>query len=225
MRDPRRGSRSTPVTTSPRPSGPMSSPRCGRLLQGVGATSMRTPPGSRNRRRRGRCWRHSLNELSATSTPAVLVLDDYHLIDSPDIDEGLNLPPGAPTAERPPGDRHTRRPRPSPGWPARAWRAHRGPRGLSPVHGRRGRRLPERSHGPAPHAGGHRALEGRTEGWIVALQLAALSMQGRDDAARVAPQASRATTATSSTIWSRKSCNANPIPSAGSSCEPPSSLG
>jgi LuxR family maltose regulon positive regulatory protein len=26
------------------------------------------------------------------------------------------------------------------------------------------------------------ALEGRTEGWIAALQLAALSMQGRDDA-------------------------------------------
>jgi LuxR family maltose regulon positive regulatory protein len=27
------------------------------------------------------------------------------------------------------------------------------------------------------------ALEGRTEGWIAALQLAALSMQGRDDVA------------------------------------------
>ena len=29
-----------------------------------------------------------LNELSATSTPLVLVLDDYHLIDSPEIHEG-----------------------------------------------------------------------------------------------------------------------------------------
>ena len=53
------------------------------------------------------------------------------------------------------------------------------------------------------------ALEGRTEGWIAGLQLAALSMQGRDDVAGSSP-ASPATTATSSTTWSRRSCSASP---------------
>ena len=52
-------------------------------------------------------------------------------------------------------------------------------------------------------------LEARTEGWIAALQLAALSMQGRDD-----PPAfiagSPATTASSSTTWSRRCSNASP---------------
>ena len=46
-------------------------------------------------------------------------------------------------------------------------------------------------------------LDGRTEGWIAALQLAALSMQGRDDASgssRVSP----ATTASSVPLDDRR---------------------
>jgi len=54
-----------------------------------------------------------------------------------------------------------------------------------------------------------RALEGRTEGWIAALQLAVLSMRGRDESRGSSP-ASRGTIATSSTIWSRSLGDSNP---------------
>jgi LuxR family maltose regulon positive regulatory protein len=68
------------------------------------------------------------------------------------------------------------------------------------------------------------ALEGRTEGWIVALQLAALSMQGRDDVAGfIAGFAG--TTATSSTTWSKRSCSVSPSMSGASCCRPPSWIG
>ena len=68
------------------------------------------------------------------------------------------------------------------------------------------------------------ALEARTEGWIAGLQLAALSMQGREDIAgfiRPSPE----TTATSWTIWSKRSCSASPNLSAASYSRPPFSTG
>ncbi len=52
-----------------------------------------------------------------------------------------------------------------------------------------------------------RALEGRTEGWIAALQLAALSMTGRQDVSGPSSPASPVTTGTSSTTSSRRCCN------------------
>ena len=60
------------------------------------------------------------------------------------------------------------------------------------------------------------ALDGRTEGWIAALQLAALSMQGRDDVERVHRRASPATTATSWTTSARRSSPASRRTSASS---------
>ena len=69
------------------------------------------------------------------------------------------------------------------GPPARARRAGRDPRRRPALHARRGRRVPQRGDGPGLRRDDIAALEARTEGWIAGLQLAALSMQGRDDAA------------------------------------------
>ncbi len=60
------------------------------------------------------------------------------------------------------------------------------------------------------------ALEARTEGWIAAIQLAGLSMQGRDDLSG-SSRASPGTTGTSSTTSWRRSCGASPSMS-GASC-------
>ena len=69
------------------------------------------------------------------------------------------------------------------------------------------------------------ALETRTEGWIAGLQLAALSMQGREDVRRVHQGFRRQTTATSWTIWSKRSCSVSPNVSGASYCRPPFSTG
>ena len=113
----------------------------------------------------------------------MLVLDDYHVIDAPEVQEAMaflldHLPP-----QTAPGDRHPRRPGTAAGPAARAGRARRGARGRPALHARRGRGVPQRVDGPGLTAPDVAALEGRTEGWIAALQLAALSMQGRDDVA------------------------------------------
>ena len=73
-------------------------------------------------------------------------------------------------------------------------------------------------------AGDIAALEDRTEGWIAGLQLAALSMQGREDIAGFI-RASPETTATSWTIWSKRSCSVSPNVSAASCSRPPFSTG
>ena len=122
-----------------------------------------------------------LNELAAAPGEVWLVLDDYHLVDRPDIGRGHDLPARAPPAPRPRRAQHPRRPRPAAGAMAGARRAGRDPRRRPALHPRRGRRVPQRGGGTAPRAERRRALEERTEGWIAALQLAALSMQGRDD--------------------------------------------
>ena len=123
-----------------------------------------------------------LNELSVLPGEVTLVLDDYHLADGPSV--ARDDVPGRPSpAAGASGHQHPRRPSPAAGSAACPRRAHRGPRGRPPVHGRRSDQLPERSNRPAPVAGDVAALEERTEGWVAALQLAALSLRGRDDAA------------------------------------------
>ena len=90
-----------------------------------------------------------------------------------------HLPP-----QRAPRDRHPGRSAAAAGAAARARRAGRGPRRRPAVHRRRGRRpTSTTSMGLRADGADIAALEGRTEGWIAALQLAALSMQGRDDVA------------------------------------------
>ena len=63
------------------------------------------------------------------------------------------------------------------------------------------------------------ALEERTEGWIAALQLAALSMQGRRRRRGLRRRVRRATTATSSTTSSRRCSAANRTRCGRSSCD------
>ena len=67
-------------------------------------------------------------------------------------------------------------------------------------------------------------LEDRTEGWIAALQLAALSMQGREEVGGFIA-ASPEMTGTSSTTWSRRFWGGNPLTSATSWSVPQSWTG
>jgi LuxR family maltose regulon positive regulatory protein len=124
-----------------------------------------------------------LNDLAAISNDVVLVLDDYHVIDSHDVQEGMvflleHLPPRV---------RLVIASRADPALPLARLRA-RGE--LVEIRAADLRFMPDEAAGylngmmgldlTAPDVA---ALESRTEGWIAALQLAALSMQGRDDVA------------------------------------------
>jgi LuxR family maltose regulon positive regulatory protein len=124
-----------------------------------------------------------LNELNAVPTSIVLVLDDYHVIDAQDIQDGMaflldHLPPRMHVVLATRAD---------PGLPLARLRG-RGE--LVEVRAADLRFTPDEAAaylndvmGLALTAPDIAALEGRTEGWIAALQLAALSMQGRDDIA------------------------------------------
>ena len=124
-----------------------------------------------------------LNELSAMSTDVILVLDDYHVIDARDIHDGMvflldHLPPRLHLVIASRAD---------PVLPLGRLRA-RGE--LVEIRIGDLRFTPEEaaaylneSMGLHLTAEDVAALEGRTEGWIAALQLAALSMQARDDVA------------------------------------------
>src|SRR5690349_20134456 len=122
-----------------------------------------------------------LNDLDAISDDVVLVLDDYHVIDARDVQDGMaflleHLPPQihlviASRTDPPlplvrlrgrgePAEIRAPEPRLTPGQAATYLNEERG---------------------PVLTAADVAALEGRTEGWIAALQLAALSMQGRED--------------------------------------------
>jgi LuxR family maltose regulon positive regulatory protein len=123
-----------------------------------------------------------LQDLDRMPTDVLLVLDDYHLVESSEIHEGMAFL----LAHRPPRLHLVIATRADPTMPLAGLRAGgqlleiraadlrftveesarylNGPMGLT---------LTERDLA---------ALDGRTEGWIAALQLAALSMQGRDDA-------------------------------------------
>jgi LuxR family transcriptional regulator, maltose regulon positive regulatory protein len=124
-----------------------------------------------------------INDLSAISNDVVLVLDDYHVIDARDVLDGMvflleHLPPQIHLVIASRAD------------PALPLARLRGRGELVEIRAADLRFTPEEA---AAYLNGVMrlgltvddvtALEGRTEGWIAALQLAALSMQGRDDVA------------------------------------------
>jgi ATP/maltotriose-dependent transcriptional regulator MalT/DNA-binding SARP family transcriptional activator len=124
-----------------------------------------------------------LNDLGAVAGDLVLVLDDYHVVDAGDVQDEMaflldHLPAGLHVVIASRAD---------PALPLARWRV----RGelveiraaeLRFTAGEAAAYLNEMM-GLQLTAGDVAALEGRTEGWIAALQLAALSMQGRDDVA------------------------------------------
>ncbi|MGB3337368.1 MAG: LuxR C-terminal-related transcriptional regulator [Devosia sp.] len=122
-----------------------------------------------------------VNELSALSSQIHLVLDDYHLIDQPDIQSGMAF-----LVEHVPRHVHVViSTRVDPSLPLARLRA-RGD--LVEVRSADLRFTDEEASSyfnDAMHLGLSAkdilALGERTEGWVAALQLAALSMQGRDD--------------------------------------------
>ncbi len=124
-----------------------------------------------------------LNELGAVPGDIVLVLNDYHVVDAPDVHDGMaflleHLPPLLHLVITTRAD---------PALPLARLRA-RGE--LVEIRAADLRFTPDEaaaylneSMGLDLDAPDVAALEGRTEGWIAALQLAALSIQGRDDVA------------------------------------------
>jgi LuxR family maltose regulon positive regulatory protein len=124
-----------------------------------------------------------INDLDVLTNDVVLVLDDYHVIEAPGVHEGMTF-----FLEHLPAQVHVViASRADPPLPLARFRA-RGE--LGEVRISELRFTPEDAAaylngvmGLAVTASDVAALEGRTEGWIAALQLAALSMQGRDDIA------------------------------------------
>jgi LuxR family maltose regulon positive regulatory protein len=124
-----------------------------------------------------------LNDLGAGPGDIVLVLDDYHVIDARDVQDAMaflldHLPPRLHVVIAS---------RTDPALPLARLRA-RGE--LVETRAAELRFTPDEAAAYLNEMMGLRltardvaALEGRTEGWIAALQLAALSMQGRDDVA------------------------------------------
>ena len=124
-----------------------------------------------------------LNDLGATAGDIVLVLDGYHVVDARDVQDGMaflldHLPPQLHVVIAGRAD------------PALPLARLRGRGELVEVRAAELRFTPDEAAGYLNEMMGLQltardmaALEGRTEGWIAALQLAALSMQGRDDVA------------------------------------------
>src|SRR5207248_359019 len=124
-----------------------------------------------------------LNELSAISKDVVLVLDDFHVIDARDIHDGMvflldHLPPRMHLVIASRADP----PLPLARLRARGELVEIRAEDLRFAHAEAATYFHE-SMGLDLTARDVEALEGRTEGWIAALQLAALSMQGRSDVA------------------------------------------
>ena len=124
-----------------------------------------------------------LNDLGAVADDIVLVLDDYHVIDAPVVQDAMaflldHLPPRLHVVIAGRAD---------PALPLARLRA-RGE--LAEIRAAELRFTPDEAAAYLNEMMGLQltardvaALEARTEGWIAALQLAALSMQGRDDVA------------------------------------------
>ena len=124
-----------------------------------------------------------LNDLDAISSDVVLVLDDYHVIEARGVQDGMaflleHLPPQIHLVIASRAD------------PALPLARLRGRGELTEIRSADLRFTPTEAAAYLSEAMGLvltapdvAALEGRTEGWIAALQLAALSMQGRDDLA------------------------------------------
>jgi len=123
-----------------------------------------------------------VNDLARFGGEVVLVLDDYHVIDAPEVHDGMAF-----LLEHVPANVHlVIASRADPTFPLGATRA-RGD--LVEIRAADLSFTPEEAAaylngvmGLTLTAADITALEQRTEGWIAALQLAALSMQGRDDA-------------------------------------------
>jgi LuxR family maltose regulon positive regulatory protein len=122
-----------------------------------------------------------LNDLAGLPEELLLILDDYHLIEAPEVHDGIAFL----LDHRPPQLHVVLATRTDPPLPLARMRA-RGQ--LSQLRAADLRFTVEESAAYLNGPMGLRlrksdlaALDGRTEGWIAALQLAALSMQGRDD--------------------------------------------
>jgi LuxR family maltose regulon positive regulatory protein len=122
-----------------------------------------------------------LNDIAAFPDRFVLVLDDYHLIETPAIHSALTF-----LLDHLPPQMHVMiTSRSDPPLPLARWRARRQ---LTEIRAADLRFTPDeaaaflnRVMGLSLSADDIAALEKRTEGWIAGLQLAALSMQGHDD--------------------------------------------
>ena len=166
-----------------------------------------------------------LNEITAIPDNFILVLDDYHVIDSKPVDQALTF-----LVEHLPPQMHlVIATREDPPLPLARLRA-RGQ--LTELRAADLRFTPAEAAeflnqvmGLNLSAEDIAALETRTEGWIAGLQLAALSMQGNKDVSGFIQVISPETTITSWTIWSKKFCKASPNLSRPSYCRPPSSIG
>ena len=124
-----------------------------------------------------------LNEITTIPDNFILVLDDYHVIDSKPVDEALtflleHLPPQMhlviATREDPPLPLARLRAR------GQLTELRAADLRFTPAEAAD---ISQPGDGPEPLAEDIAALETRTEGWIAGLQLAALSMQGREDIA------------------------------------------
>ena len=122
-----------------------------------------------------------INDLSVLSGDVVLVLDDFHVIESTEVQDGMAFL----LEHRPPQLHLVFASRADPAMPLARMR------GRGDLVEIRVADLRFTSDEAAAYLNGAMglaltaadvaALEGRTEGWIAALQLAALSMEGRDD--------------------------------------------
>jgi LuxR family maltose regulon positive regulatory protein len=122
-----------------------------------------------------------LNEIAAQPTEVDLILDDYHLADGAEVAEGMTFL----LDHRPPNLHVVVSTRADPDLPIARLRA-RGE--LVEIRARDLRFTVAETHSYLTDVGGLAVssddvstLESRTEGWAAALQLAALSLQGRDD--------------------------------------------
>ena len=122
-----------------------------------------------------------LNELAVDPTDVVLVLDDYHVIESREIDEAMSFL----LEHAPPGLHVVLTSRSDPAMPLARLRARRE---LVEVRVTDLRFTPDEAAtylidtmGLRLQPSQVRILERRTEGWIAALQLAALSLSKRED--------------------------------------------
>lgn len=148
-------------------------PSCGRQTQTLLSSPQPTPPET--------ILTLLLNEMAALTEPLVLVLDDYHLITTPAIHEALTL-----IIDRlPPVVHLLLLSRTDPPLPLARWRV-RGQ--LVEVRAADLRFTTEEAATFFNNTMGLHltpsditTLAARTEGWIAALQLAALSMQGQGD--------------------------------------------
>jgi LuxR family maltose regulon positive regulatory protein len=151
----------------------------GRAVEGVGRAALglldSSPPATEA------ALAALLNDLSGLARDLLVVLDDYHLIHAPDVHEGMRF-----LLEHQPPQLHVVvATRTDPPLPLARMRA-RGQ--LTEVRAADLRFTVEESAAYLNDAMGLQlgegdvtVLDGRTEGWIAALQLAALSMQGRSD--------------------------------------------